>query len=389
MVLWQSSLASDNTNGSHSASDDHKGFEECKETEDIDVTDVEKQYVSEEVLNDESLKRKRAAKSYRREPRPRKELTTKQKRCRMWTCGVFSFIILVTGVILLAKSLVKLDDNEYGLSYAKHSKVLEKAAKSGGMHTGPPGFDFIKFPSTFITEEVDGTCVSKDGLRVDFEVNFQYLIKEEHLYQVIIRYRNFHKWADIVEAAGRSAIHHSCSEYDISSFAHKRALIQGTMEDKLRLKLGGDPEDAADFGVYAEAISLQLRTVDLPDIYEAAVAEKQSAEENIELARNQRKQNLTTANTELLAAQQQGQRTLEIAANEAEVLLTEARLKANETIFNLEKEAETLASVKETLNLTTDGVLTYFASKMLETVSHLKVTGGELAKLSRKEELQL
>jgi hypothetical protein len=65
------------------------------------------------------------------------------------------------------------------------------------------------------------------------------------------------------------------------------------MEDNLKLKLEGDPEKEDSKGVYATAISLQLRNIELPDDYNAAVAKKQNAEEDIALAQNQRKQRLT------------------------------------------------------------------------------------------------
>jgi hypothetical protein len=65
------------------------------------------------------------------------------------------------------------------------------------------------------------------------------------------------------------------------------------MEDNLKLKLEGDPEKEDSKGIYAKAISLQLRNIELPDDYNAAVAKKQNAEEDIALAQNQRKQRLT------------------------------------------------------------------------------------------------
>mmetsp|Transcript_12766 Transcript_12766/g.37116 ORF Transcript_12766/g.37116 Transcript_12766/m.37116 type:complete len:385 (+) Transcript_12766:132-1286(+) len=318
---------------------------------------------------------------------PRQELSPGQKRIRKIVCWVFALAVVVTAIVVLSISFRKVDDTEYGLKYSKYSKILDDAAQSGGLHSGPPGFSFIKFPSTFVTVDESGTCVSRDGLRVEFSVTYQYLIRQEHLHDVVIRYRDFGKWAHIVEAAGHSAIQHSCAEYNVSNFQNQRGAIQAAMEANLRLKFSGDPDDDEDFGVYAEAISLQLRNVDLPEAYQTAVAEKQSAEEDIELAKNQRKQEITKAQTEFLAAKQEAQRILDIARNDADVLITEADLKASETTFSFAKEAETLASVKQSLNLTTDGVLAYVTNTMLENVSSLRVTAGEPATMSRKDEL--
>merc|ERR1719410_1682270 len=111
------------------------------------------------------------------------------------------------------------------------------------------------------------------------------------------------------------------------------------MMDNLRLKLEGDDAAGAE-GVHAEAVSLQLANIGLPEAYKLAVAEKQRAEEDIELATKEREQAITRAETEYKAAVEEANRIRDTADNEAEVLLTEARLAAQETLYRFEKEAE-------------------------------------------------
>ena len=247
---------------------------------------------------------------------------------------------------------------------------------------------FIKFPSTFITVDLnERTCVSRDGLLVVFDVTFQYRMTEENVLPAIQKYRDFDKWATVVEAAGLSAIHHSCSNFVIAEFQNKRGEIQTNMEENVRIKLEGDPKDALKEGVFAKVVALQLQNIDLPKEYNAAVQEKQSAEEDIALAQNERKQETTKADTELLRSVEEARKIKDTAKNEAEVLLTEARLKAEETTFAFQKEAETIAEVKSALNLTTEGVLAYLYNTLLSEVESLTITSGEPAKLSRSDEL--
>jgi len=170
----------------------------------------------------------------------------------------------------------------------------------------------------------------------------------------------------------------------VSEFQNKRGIIQSTMEGNLKLKLEGNEIEE---GVNAVAISLQLKNVDLPEAYYNAVAEKQAAEEDIALAIAQRQQETTKANTELLKAKEEARKIEDTANNEAEVLLTEARLKAEETLYSFQKEAEALVEVKNQLNLTTEGVLAYLSNRLLSEATNLKVTTGEPAKLSRRDEL--
>jgi regulator of protease activity HflC (stomatin/prohibitin superfamily) len=319
---------------------------------------------------------------YARERSP--EELYKRRICQ----GIFFLVVFCTGLGVLIASLRKVEETSFGVEYNVHSKQLDDAAKSGGLFLGPPGYEFIKFPSTFITVDLnDRLCVSRDGLRVSISATFQYKMIEANVLPAILKYRDFDKWADVVEAAGLSAIHHSCGNYVISDFQNKRGEIQFNMEDNLRIKLEGNPEDERDEGVFALVASLQLQNIELPSEYNEAVQEKQAAEEDIPLAKNERKQETTKAQTELLRAIEEARKILDTANNEAEVLLTEAGLKAEETTFIFEKEAETILDVKESLNLTTEGVLAYLYNALLADAPNLKITTGEPAKLSRSEEL--
>jgi regulator of protease activity HflC (stomatin/prohibitin superfamily) len=210
---------------------------------------------------------------------------------------------------------------------------------------------------------------------------------EKNVPLAIKKYRNFDKWADVVEVAGLSAIHHSCSNYMISEFQSKRGEIQTNMEDNVRIKLEGDPDDPLKTGVLAEIISLQLQDVSLPQEYNDAVQEKQSAEEDIALAQNERKQEITKAETVLLRSVEEARKILDTAASEANLLLTEARLKAEETTYGFEKEAETIKDLKSSLNLTTEGILAFLFNSLLSEVENLTITSGEPARLSRSDEL--
>jgi hypothetical protein len=115
------------------------------------------------------------------------------------------------------------------------------------------------------------------------------------------------------------------------------------------------------------------------------VSAKQAAEEDIALAIAERKLETTKAKTNLLLAELSAVKTKDTANNEAEVLLTEAKLKAQETIYFFQKEADALVDAKNQLNLTAEGVLAHSLIKLLAEANNLKVTTGEPVKLSRKD----
>lgn len=233
----------------------------------------------------------------------------------------------------------------------------------------------------------ESTCVSEDGLRVKFAVTFQYQLPSDWVKPVVMKYTNYGKWASVVYAAGRSAVQHSCSEFSISNFQNKRGIIQSTMETNLRTKLEG-PDGTGVTGVYARAISLQLKDVQLPKEYLDSVSEKQTAAEDITLAQNQRLQETTKASTELKEAQEEAKKINQTAHNEAAVLLTEANLQAQEIEYAFAKEAQVYSKVRADLNLTEEGLLAYITNRVYEGVDgKVKVNAAEPARLSWKDEL--
>ena len=300
---------------------------------------------------------------------------------------LFFLALTITGIGLLIASFKKVGSTEYGVQYNVHKKQLQDAVKSGGLFIGPPGYKFIKFPSTFVTKDLNnGTCVSQDGLKINFDVTFQYQINKNNLTAAILKYRDFYKWANVVEAAGQSAVQHACSEFQTADFQAKRGIIQQSIEDNMRIKFEGDPATGRE-GIYAKIVSTQLRNVDLPKEYNDAVAAKQSAQQDIDLALNQRKQATTKAQTDYLTAQQEAIAMLESANNDADVILTEATLQAEGILFAYQLEAETIDNVKTSLNLTTNGILAFLGNKLVEEVPNLRVSAAEPARLSREAEL--
>jgi regulator of protease activity HflC (stomatin/prohibitin superfamily) len=136
--------------------------------------------------------------------------------------------------------------------------------------------------------------------------------------------------------------------------------------------------------VFAKLLSLQVKNLNLPEQYSTSVAEKQTAKEDIALAVNQRKQEVTKAKTALLASTQEAYKISDTAKNDANITLTQARLKAEAILYAFENEAETLVRVKEDLNLTVDGILSYLATSVVATTAELKVTAQEPATFSQK-----
>ena len=76
--------------------------------------------------------------------------------------------------------------------YDNVAKVLKTEVKTGGLHSGPPGFKFIKFPGTFKTMEYKKLeCLNKDGVQIDLVVQFQYRAHIKDIRKLILNYKDF------------------------------------------------------------------------------------------------------------------------------------------------------------------------------------------------------
>ena len=295
---------------------------------------------------------------------------------------------------LIGASLKRVSSIQYGVTYDVWKKILSSSHQTGGLYFGPIGYRFIKFPSTQINAATEDICISHDGLRVEYNVSYQYQLKPELLVDAINKYRDYETWTTIIHAAGNSAIQHSCSAWNITDFQSNRLAVQESMFQNVQIKLSGHGDDdwemnavennSGNNGLHARAISLQLKNVELPGLYKNAVEEKQRAEEDILLARNERIQQIIIANTELLAAQQQGQRIEDQAFNDGNITITLANFQANRTMYRFEREIYILSQAQSFLNLNTNGVLSYMANKLFDKVSSLDVHMGEPVKVSRK-----
>ena len=254
-------------------------------------------------------------------------------------------------------------------------------SRAGGLYLGPVGYKFVKFPSTQITADLFDICMSNDGLRVSIEVTYQYRLDQENIMNVIRKYRNSDKWSQVVNIAANSAIQHSCSAFNITDFQTKRETVRDTMFENLRMKLEGTSR------VFAIATSLQLKYVSLPAEYTHAVEQRQRSEEDIPLAKNERIQERTKAQTELMAAEKRATSILDRAYNEGNITLIVANYQAQQTMYTFEKEVQVLSEAKQFLSLSTNGVLSYMANKLFATVPHLNVRAGIPARISRKNQL--
>ena len=222
--------------------------------------------------------------------------------------GVVGILI----IILISVSLKKLASNELGISYDNIAKKLGTTVQYEGLHSGPPGFSFIIFPSVYETMSFnDITCLNKDGVIIELEVSYQFKANGKHMRTLIEQFKDFDGYKKILQASGKSAVHDSCANFSTTEFQTDRGRYQESLREIMRAYCNS---------LHCELNDLQVNKVQRPYDFENAVKEKEAAKENIKVATNERPRKLLQAQTEYEQANKQADIIMNNAVTQAKIL---------------------------------------------------------------------
>lgn len=179
----------------------------------------------------------------------------------------FGIIVLV---IFLAFSIDSLSYNQVGLNYSGIFKSVENKTYEPGFHFVGLGHNFIPYDVTLSTVEFskskDATlplisCRTKDGLKLDLEISFQYRVLTNKIYDIYTTFGDNMK--TVLLRIALDSISDAGTMYKAIDFFTIRQDISATMKDILNKRLQKD--------LNVEVIFFQLRSIDLPDQYELSI----------------------------------------------------------------------------------------------------------------------
>ncbi|WAR27568.1 hypothetical protein MAR_013272 [Mya arenaria] len=258
--------------------------------------------------------------------------------------GIVALLIILMTIILLATSLKKLSSDQIGLTYDTINKNLGDEVKREGLHNGPPGFEFIIFPSVYKTISFsDLKCLNKDGVIITLDVTYQFKAQPTKLHDLIINFKDYDGYKKVLEYTGESALHESCSYFNTSQFQAER-------------------------GKFQERVS----NIERPSEYEDAIRSKERAREDIEVARNERPRLVTEAMTEFLEANTTSQIIRDKAESDKRILQARAEQEAKAIIEQYQKESEAYAQILDPngLGFTVDGFIAYMGVRVISSAQN-------------------
>lgn len=88
------------------------------------------------------------------------------------------------------------------MQYDVHQHKLKSKVYTAGLHAGPPGYKFIKFPRVYRTISFPKVqCLNKDGLTIELSVQFQYLasLNKYDLKGLIMEFKDHDNYKEVVQ----------------------------------------------------------------------------------------------------------------------------------------------------------------------------------------------
>ena len=317
--------------------------------------------------------------------------SNKEKCLGKSCCCAFLTLVLLL-VILLPASLQKVGSTEVGLAYDSVWANLRESIMTEGLKTKPVFGDIILWPTDYQIIEFSGTpykddiekgimCNSKDGIQIQLQASFQFVPLQDKVYELTMNFRDFEGYKKLVTIQARSAIRHGCGTFTAQDFQLQRAKVQTSMQCLVKGYLGSNDVgyDTATCGeYYTNATSwqaplkfhavvklLQLKNVDRPRSYQAAVEDKETARSDILLAKNERSQRETQAQTVKDKSVQTAKIILDTANTDANVTMAFAKADAQAVLERYQAYEQAYGLAKTNLSLSDVGILAYFGNQMV------------------------
>jgi len=272
-------------------------------------------------------------------------------------CIACTVAVPVIIIALVASSLGRLQTHEVGIFYDTIWKKLGDEVFNEGLHLGPPGFQWIIFPSIFKTIQFpDVTAISKDGASIQLDISYQYRVRPQKLRNIITQFRDHSTFRKFLEVIGEAVVQDSVAYFNTSQLMSSRAEFQDKVRSEIRQQHGRMDCDVAD---------IQVENIRLPRVYESSVRDKEAARENIEVARSEEPRLITQALTEKREAETEASITLDKALTNARIRLTESDRQSDAITHQFLKDTESLVNIKNDLGLNTAGLISYMTSRAI------------------------
>ena len=280
--------------------------------------------------------------------------------CCCCSCCI-SFLLIIFG-------FASLEATEYGLNYSWISKNISPNVKENGLYFIGIGHSFIKFPKTVQTIEFSkqktankGPIQSRtsDGLEVTLEISFQYILTKDKIYEL------YNKYGSNYNYIFQNIAVHTLTEEATKYTAYNFFMDRGKIKDDFQYELNETFERLC----YSTIVFLQLRSVDLPSLFEESIQESEVKKQDILRAKAEQNKIMIEVDTKIKAAEYQKDVVINMAEGEAEAIYKQNKADVESLMKMQETQVSVYKNLKNTLGLDNNKLLNLMKSKLIKGYS--------------------
>ena len=282
-----------------------------------------------------------------------------------YICGCCCCYSCCCSFLLILFGFAALEATEFGLNYSWISKNISPNVKENGLYFIGIGHSFIKFPKTVQTIEFSksktasqGPIQSRtsDGLEVTLEISFQYILQKDQIYELYTKYGKNYNYIF------QNIAIHTLTEEATKYTAYNFFMDRGKIKDDFQYELNNVFQKLC----YSNIQFLQLRSVDLPNLFEASIQESEVKKQDIQKAKAEQNKIMIEVDTKIKAAEFQKNVIINKAEGEAEAIYKQNQADV-ESLMKMQKtQVGVYKTLKETLNLNNDKLLNLMKIKLIK-----------------------
>jgi len=280
-------------------------------------------------------------------------------------CICICAVSCITGIVLLILGFSSLEATEWGLDYSWISKTVDPTVRENGLYFIGIGHSFYKFPRNVQTIEFSRDrnanrypieSRTSDGLEVVLEISFQYVLQPENLYKLFNLYGEHYQ--NVFSNMAVDLLTEEATKYTAYDFFMDRGKIKEDFQTKLNQIYNAQ--------CYSTIQFLQLRAVELPTLFEAAIQESEVKKQDIQKAYAELNKVKVEVDTKIKSADFQKNVTINIAEGEADALLKQNNATIDSLVQVQNTQTQAYTNLKNNLGLSNAALLNFVKAKLIK-----------------------
>jgi len=278
--------------------------------------------------------------------------------------GGFCGIGLLLTVILLPVSIKKVAHDEFGIRYEGLTKEVHRdEVYEEGKYLCAPETKMYLYPRTIQKMTLDLECLSSNGIEVAVTIDVQYQIPKVNIFSIFDEFGEVGNLEHYLRFVGDDSVRDSVGKFTAKHFYESRADIQSTIEEDMVVSMKRAK-------AMINVTTVVMSNYDFPEELTAAISDKRSAQNDIEIAESEREGELVEAETDWLTAKISAEQLAIEAEAEVNSILAEANAKATSIVETWANRNSTYSNIKNTLGLnSSEFVEQYLTSVVIESAA--------------------